>query len=606
MTLDLVSSPPELVKYRVIDEIGHGGMATVYRAMDVRLKREVAVKLMHPHMRDNPEAAARFVTEARAVAQLRHPGIVEIFDVSDEQDKERFLVAELIRGPALRVLLKQHTEIPPEIGACFAVLLCDALWHAHDKGIIHRDVKPENVLVELNDKRGIALVKLTDFGIAKVIDAQSVTSTGQVLGSPAHMAPEQIDAGTIDARTDVFGLGVLMYECMVGHLPFDGKNPAQVLRKVLSGDYAKPDNERPTVGRRWAAIIEKAIDRDPDRRWQDVKSFSSAMMKELQAVGMGEPREEIYAYLSDPDGYTQRFTQKLVAALTHRANKARESGDMQGAADDLNRAVAYAPNDNVLLHQLTSLARGMRRNERIIKAKRVILIGVSAAVLLSAAGLIVYVWYSSQSHLKVSKVEPLVARQAPAAPVISLPPPEVEPIASSVASAAASTPTPIVTRTPARPATSVTKQNRDVLIRATPGSALVSVDGQPPVKVGFGLQTSLSVGSHSLTFSTPAGDPCCHPKTLQVQVVAGEGAQVISGGVNYRDAQLSLVGGPADAALDCPAIGKTVRTDASVSVSMSTVDLFVTCFISGTGITPGSRSVTLRAGQSVAVAATGH
>jgi serine/threonine-protein kinase len=221
---------PTLAKYELLDEIGHGGMATVYRARDLRLGREVAIKLIHRHLRESAEVASRFVAEGRAVAKLRHPNIVEVYDVSDPEDPEQFIVVELLRGTTLRKVLTEHRDIPPEVGAAIGIELASALSHAHAAGVIHRDLKPENVLVEIDETRG-AVIKLTDFGIAKVLDVQGVTSTGQVLGSPAHMAPEQIEGGDVDARADVFGLGVLLYECMVGHLPFEGKNPAQVLRR---------------------------------------------------------------------------------------------------------------------------------------------------------------------------------------------------------------------------------------------------------------------------------------------------------------------------------------------------------------------------------------
>jgi serine/threonine-protein kinase len=133
--------------------------------------------------------------------------------------------------------------MPPEIAALIAVELGQALAHAHAHGVIHRDLKPENVLIETTDA---VKIQLTDFGIAKILDAQGVTSTGQVLGSPAHMAPEQIEGGEVDARADVFGLGVLLYECMVGHLPFEGKNPAQVLRRVLANSKRSLPIRKPT------------------------------------------------------------------------------------------------------------------------------------------------------------------------------------------------------------------------------------------------------------------------------------------------------------------------------------------------------------------------
>src|SRR5690606_25116917 len=180
-----------------------------------------------------------------AVAKLRHPNIVEVYDVSDPDEPERYLVVELVRGVTLRERLRQDGPLPPEVAAAVAYEIGGGLEHAHRQGIIHRDVKPENVLIEHSSsdgdgERSGVRVKLTDFGIAKLLDAQGVTSTGQVLGSPAHMAPEQIDGSVVDARTDVFALGVLLYEAMAGKLPFSGEHPAQVLRRVLDGDFVPP------------------------------------------------------------------------------------------------------------------------------------------------------------------------------------------------------------------------------------------------------------------------------------------------------------------------------------------------------------------------------
>ena len=174
-------------------------MATVYRARDRRLGREVAVKVIHHHLRENTEVAARFVSEARAVAKVKHPNIVEVYDVSDADEPERYLVQELVRGTTLRQLIAQRGHLPAEVAAAIAIEIASALEHAHGLGVIHRDMKPENVLVEMPTEGQAdapaalaARIKITDFGIAKLLDVQGVTSTGQVLGSPAHMAPEQI------------------------------------------------------------------------------------------------------------------------------------------------------------------------------------------------------------------------------------------------------------------------------------------------------------------------------------------------------------------------------------------------------------------------------
>src|SRR5258706_1053075 len=153
-----------------------------------------------------------------------------------------------------------------------------ALAAAHAAGVIHRDLKPENVLI---DTAEAVRIQLTDFGIAKILDAQGVTSTGQVLGSPAHMAPEQIEGGEVNARADVFGLGVLLYECMVGHLPFEGKNPAQVLRRVLEGVCSPADREKAVVGSRWAKILARALAKNTTDRFDSAEAFASALKSEL-------------------------------------------------------------------------------------------------------------------------------------------------------------------------------------------------------------------------------------------------------------------------------------------------------------------------------------
>src|ERR1700737_4896543 len=139
---------PELAKYDIAEEIGRGGMATVYRAVDKRLGREVAVKVIHPHLRDSREVVSRFNNEARAVAKLRHPNIVEVFDVSEEDEPEQYLVAELVKGTTLRKLLQEHRPIPPEVASALVLELLGALAHAHASGVVHRDVKPENVLID--------------------------------------------------------------------------------------------------------------------------------------------------------------------------------------------------------------------------------------------------------------------------------------------------------------------------------------------------------------------------------------------------------------------------------------------------------------------------
>jgi len=424
-------SLPRLAKYELLEEIGHGGMATVFRARDKRLGREVAVKIIHKHLRENVEVGTRFIAEAQAAAKLRHQNIVEVHDVSGDEDGERYLVVELCRGTTLRRILEQHRDMPAEVGAAITWVLCDALDHAHASGIIHRDVKPENVLVELpadrkslprartsspddtpepsepessrrpiskrrpetNDERPATrrvsnppdlgvVIKLTDFGIAKILDAQGVTSTGQVLGSPAHMAPEQIEAGEVDGRTDVFAIGVLMYECLVGHLPFEGKNPAQVLRRVLEGTYPPADRERNTVGGRWSRIIDGALAHRLEDRTASPAKLAERIRSELDALGIGDARAEIDAYFADTRAYSSSLPGRLVPRLLARGEAARKARDVVGAADDFNRALALAPHDQSIFKRVRGLQSSAARR-RI--AQRVAMIVGAVAVLGAAA-----------------------------------------------------------------------------------------------------------------------------------------------------------------------------------------------------------------------------
>ena len=397
---------PALTKYEVLEELGHGGMATVYRAHDKRLGRDVAIKVLHPHLRESREIAHRFEAEAKAVAKLRHRNIVEVFDVSSIDEDEQYLVVELIRGQTLRKLVQKAGALPPEVAAALALELLGALAHAHGAGVVHRDVKPENVLLEhrsmdaardgsgttssptptplpttpgsppsgntaaaaasrrtpVDSNRGERIaVKLTDFGIAKLLDAQGVTSTGQVLGSPAHMAPEQIEGGDVDGRADVFGLGVLLYECVVGHLPFEGNNPAQVLRRVLDGIYPSAEREKPIVGKVWSQILDRALARKAEERYPEANAMREAIAAELERLGITSPRTELERWFDDPDAWAEEHEKRLIAKLCDLGGAARKEGNAVAAAADYNRALAYAPTDPQLLRIVASMHRAEAR-----------------------------------------------------------------------------------------------------------------------------------------------------------------------------------------------------------------------------------------------------
>ncbi len=612
-------------------------MATVYRARDRRLHRDVAVKVIHRHLRENAEVAARFVSEARAVAKLKHPNIVEVYDVSDEGDPERYLVVELVRGTTLRKLLqdglgqaKQGDDqrvgakgwMPVEIAAAIALQVASGLEHAHQQGVVHRDVKPENVLVEAQaacdpteDARGseppAGSIKITDFGIAKLLDVQGVTSTGQVLGSPAHMAPEQIEGGDVTARADVFGLGVLLYECAVGRLPFDGKNPAQVLRRVLDGTYTPPVRARATVGAEFGAIIEKALAHDPAERFASAAEFASALRRELSELGFDSPEREVSDYLRNPDKYLEAYEPRIVERLVLRGRAARAKRAVPEAAAAFNRALAFRPDDVELLALVANLARRERLRRTLLRSS-----GFAATAL---AGAVFIAWWKRPSPpgpepgassaaaplLSAARISPSAGARA----IASAPPPETSASAlSGSASSEAVEPEPelepiptVLRRLPRKkPEPTEVKTRRVRILVSGPQNAKVMIDGVARSNWFF-EKYDLPVGPHRFEFIPPDA-VCCEGKSVQeVNVVAdeaGEGPMVIRGVIRFKDARVQFAS-PSGAVATCGSLGK-VTAPGTLLVRMERARLTGRCTIlppPGSPDAPKEIDVTLQPGR---------
>ena len=354
-------SKPLPSRYRIIEEVGQGGMAVVYRAHDEKLRREVAVKVLHAHLLAEPESKARLEREARAVAKLNHDGILQIFDYSSEEAASSYIVTEFIDGQTLKQFLGNRKLPVPELAALIVMELGEALDHAHSLGIIHRDLKPENVMVR---KDGV--LKLMDFGVAQVVDLERMTVTGQILGSPAYMAPEVLDGRTLDFRSDVFSVGVMLYQLATGALPFPGKNPHEVLRKVSEGKFADPRTVNRLVSDQLARVIAKALARKPEDRYSTIRTMVDELRAYAADAGMGAANDELRNYLTEPETYEKTVVPRMVSALVESGVREQAARHRARALELWNRALALEPDNQAVLSELRRLERGERLRRWII------------------------------------------------------------------------------------------------------------------------------------------------------------------------------------------------------------------------------------------------
>lgn len=258
----------------------------MFEAEHLYTKRSVALKLLVPEQRLAPEPRARLLREALALSAARHPGVVAALDAGEMEDGTPYLVLELLEGRSLEGILAVRRRIGvPEV-AWLGIALCDALASAHRRGIVHRDIKPSNVFVA-RDEQGREVVKLFDFGVARMpSENNKLTQDGALLGTPEYMAPEQLLAREIDGRTDLYALGVTLYECLAGVVPFEG-NFGEVLLKVSTGPLPPLANKVAEVPADFAAVIERAIAREPDARFPDALAFAQALRRAAPATAPG-------------------------------------------------------------------------------------------------------------------------------------------------------------------------------------------------------------------------------------------------------------------------------------------------------------------------------
>ena len=267
-------------RYELVEVVGTGGMSSVYKAHDQLLERNVALKVLHPHHGDDAEYVERFRREARAVAQLSHPNIVTVID-RGEADGHQFIVFEFIDGENLKELIGRTGPLPVRRAVELAGAVADGLAFAHEHGLVHRDVKPQNVLVN-----GDGEAKVTDFGIARSLDVeQGMTQTGTVLGTSNYLSPEQASGKPVSAATDVYSLGVVLYELLTAEVPFPGDNFVAVAMKHLNEPVPDILEQRPDVPPRLAAALERALEKDPADRFPTMQELAAELRGSVDDAG---------------------------------------------------------------------------------------------------------------------------------------------------------------------------------------------------------------------------------------------------------------------------------------------------------------------------------
>ncbi|MFB5759452.1 Stk1 family PASTA domain-containing Ser/Thr kinase [Paenibacillus medicaginis] len=316
-------------RYDIIERIGGGGMALVYRAQDILLNRNVAVKVLRQQFVHDEEFIRRFRREAQSAASLSHPNVVSIYDVGQEEDIH-YIVMEYVEGKNLNEIIKERAPLQVEEAVRIASQICDALEHAHHNQIIHRDIKPHNILIGRNGR-----VKVTDFGIARAVTSTTITQTGSVVGSVHYFSPEHAKGVTTGEKSDLYSLGIVLYQMLTAQLPFLGESPISVALKHLQEEFEEPRKVNPLIPQSVENIILKSMRKNPQERYQSAEE----MMEDLETCLLSERRNESKILFEDTEDEAQT---RIIPAIKPLPSSgiSRASADWQNAPEMKEEAPA--------------------------------------------------------------------------------------------------------------------------------------------------------------------------------------------------------------------------------------------------------------------------
>lgn len=292
-------------RYEIIERIGVGGMAIVYKAKDLLLNRIVTIKVLREQFASDDDFVRRFRREAQSAASLSHPNIVSIYDVGKDGDTE-YIVMEYVEGQNLKELIRNYAPLSSEQSINLGRQIAEAIRHAHEHHIIHRDIKPHNILVTADGR-----LKVTDFGIARAVSAATMTHTGDIIGSVHYLSPEQAKGVQTNEQSDLYSLGIILYELLTGKVPYDGETPIAIALKHLQETPVPPSKLNPRISQELENIVLRAIAKSPEQRYQN----ASELLEDLARVQNGEPIRKIERHVVDEDLESTRIHKSLSTGI---------------------------------------------------------------------------------------------------------------------------------------------------------------------------------------------------------------------------------------------------------------------------------------------------
>lgn len=329
-------------RYKIIEKIGEGGMARVYRGIDMKLNRPVAIKVLYEHFVNDPEFIRRFQQEAKAAARLSHPAIVNVYDEGEEEEIH-YIVMEYVNGETLKEKIVREKRLKPEEAINIALQICDALVHAHAQNVIHRDIKPQNIIITPEGR-----VKVADFGIAKAAADSTITHGRSLLGSVYYSSPEQARGSCADQKSDIYSLGVVIYEMLTGTVPFSGESPISIALKHMQEEIVPPRKIVPGIPGELDMIIIKAMHKDRNMRYQsalellnDLEEWLKGSKKEIYNDGCLAKRLQPYKPLRKYHNYDLNRVNHSGNSMSSEEDNDEEQEERKGSRWSIKRAIFY-------------------------------------------------------------------------------------------------------------------------------------------------------------------------------------------------------------------------------------------------------------------------